>query len=255
MASLHVLNKQDYARWHSYGFALITQTIDPDVHYIGGQPGGPMNKLGALARLLSEVPPDEAGWLLYLGFDLMIDDISFTFPFESYAGKDLVLVGDKAKVLAGDGSALDVGAVLVRNSLEARKLVGRLAQVAVETQAPTGDAAYKSDPLAAALISLLASDPALADRVRFETDFCMACDWRRIDLAASSKVWVGGCEVWEREGGGGVAGVAAAPAGRPAFSRRPPTHQPATPFLRSDHHHQGVGRGEQKLEAVHDPLF
>ena len=44
------------------------------------------------------------------------------------------------------------------------------------------------DPVPAAVARLVARSPgALLPRMHFERDVCLSCDWRRIDLAASSK--------------------------------------------------------------------
>ena len=186
---LSLLNKKDYARWHSYDVAVATETLQPDLHNVGGAPGGPINMLPFLARLLDETPASEAEWILYMAPDLTIDDLTFTFPLESYAGKDLVLVGDKAKVTAGDVLGVDLGSVLLRNSAWSKKLVANLIRTAAATAAPPPDKAYKTNPVSQAIIDAVAADPALLDRVRFETDFCMACDWRRINLAAAGQVF------------------------------------------------------------------
>lgn len=186
---LSLLNKKDYARWHSYDVAVATETLAPDLHNVGGAPGGPINMLPFLARLLDETPPAEADWILYMAPDLTIDDLTFTFPFESYAGKDLVLVGDAAKVRAGDVLGVDLGSVLVRNSPWSKKLLKKLIEKAAATPAPPPEKAYKTNPVSQAIIDVVADEPALLDRVRFETDFCMACDWRRIDLKRAGQVF------------------------------------------------------------------
>ena len=186
---LSLLNKKDYARWHSYDVAVATETLQPDLHNVGGAPGGPINMLPFLARLLDETPAAEAEWILYMAPDLTIDDLTFTFPFESFAGKDLILVGDKAKVQSGDVLGVDLGSVLLRNSAWSKKLVAKLIETAAATPAPPPEKAYKTNPVSQAIIDSIAADPALLDRVRFETDFCMACDWRRINLAAAGQVF------------------------------------------------------------------
>ncbi len=186
---LSLLNKKDYARWHSYDVAVATETLSPELHNIGGAAGGPINMLPFLARLLDETPPAEAEWILYMAPDLTIDDLTFTFPFESYAGKDLVLVGDAAKVQAKDVLGVDLGSVLLRNSAWSKALVRKLIETAAATPAPPPEKAYKTNPVSQAIIDVLAAEPALLERVRFETDFCMACDWRRINLAAAGQVF------------------------------------------------------------------
>jgi hypothetical protein len=190
LALLHVWNKQDYARWHSYEFALAAGVVDPDLHPPGAAPGGQYNKVALLARALAETPEGDAEWLLYQFFDAAIDDVGFTFPFESYADKDLILVGDAAATLSGDASKLDTGALLLRNSKWARSFVQRLEHDLKHTPLPPPDVVARTDLVAAAITRLLSDADSGVDagRVRFETDFCMNCDWRRIDLAASAKM-------------------------------------------------------------------
>lgn len=210
----HVFNKQDYARWHSYEFSLISEPLDDDLHPRGGSVGGQWNKVAALSRMLQETPmrrnrnhhsggvheheeeeEEEDSWILYQFFDAMIDDVGFTFPFESYAGKDLIVVGDAAKVAAGDSSSLDTGALLLRNSRWARSFIRRLEATIRDSEQPPPEVAATTDLVAKAITELLAANPSTdLARVRFETDFCVNCDWRRIDLAAS------GGELVEREG-------------------------------------------------------
>ena len=201
----HVFNKQDYARWHSYEFSLVSEPLDDDLHPRGGSVGGQWNKVAALSRMLQETPmrrnvhhqsdgshqqgqeeEEEDSWILYQFFDAMIDDVGFTFPFESYAGKDLIVVGDAAKVAAGDPSSLDTGALLLRNSRWSRNFIRRLETAIMDSEQPPPEVAATTDLVAKAITDLLSANPDTdLARVRFETDFCVNCDWRRIDLAAS----------------------------------------------------------------------
>ena len=190
LALLHVWNKQDYARWHSYEFGLAAGVVDPDLKPRGADAGGQWNKVALLSRALAETPVADADWILYQFFDAAIDDVGFTFPFDSYADKDVILVGDKAATLSGDPSKLDTGALLLRNSDWSRAFIQKLAHDIVHTDLPPPDVVARTDLVAAAITRLLSSPDSGVDasRVRFETDFCMNCDWRRINLAASSKM-------------------------------------------------------------------
>ncbi len=59
----------------------------------------------------------------------------------------------------------------------------------VKAQALSGDPVMKLDPVAEALATLVARNPErLLPHMHFEGDFCIGCDWRRIDLQESSKV-------------------------------------------------------------------
>ena len=53
------------------------------------------------AKVLAEMPPERAPWILYMQPDTIIDDIAFTFPFEMYQGKDWVSVGSAESLLQG----------------------------------------------------------------------------------------------------------------------------------------------------------
>lgn len=166
LALLHLWNKQDYARWHSYDVALVTTTLDSSLHPAGGTPGGQWNKVALLARMLAETPPGEAEWIFYQFFDALIDDVGFTFPFDSYADKDLILVGDAASVLAGDASKLDTGALLLRNGAWARAFVQRLEHDIKRSAQPPADVVARSDLVAAAITRALQERPEDAERVR-----------------------------------------------------------------------------------------
>ena len=51
---------------------------------------GQYNKIAFLKKLLDETDPAAAEWILYAEPEMVIDDPAFTFPFEFYAGRDLV---------------------------------------------------------------------------------------------------------------------------------------------------------------------
>ena len=59
------------------------------------------NKVALMRKVLAEMPPERAPWILYMQPDTIIDDIAFTFPFEMYQGKDWVSVGTSESVLQG----------------------------------------------------------------------------------------------------------------------------------------------------------
>jgi hypothetical protein len=98
--------------------------------------------------------------------DALIDDVGFTFPFDSYADKDLILVGDAASVLAGDASKLDTGALLLRNGAWARAFVQRLEHDIKRSAQPPADVVARSDLVAAAITRALQERPEDAERVR-----------------------------------------------------------------------------------------
>lgn len=55
-----------------------------------------------LRKLLEDTPPQRAEWILFVQPDSFIDDISFAFPFDSYRGKDLILLGNATQLRQGD---------------------------------------------------------------------------------------------------------------------------------------------------------
>ena len=54
-----------------------------------------------IKRILEETDTASAEWILYMEQDTMFDAPGFTFPFEFYAGRDIVLLGDPAAIRAG----------------------------------------------------------------------------------------------------------------------------------------------------------
>ncbi len=66
-------------------------------------PQGARSKLEVLLLLLGEAPAD--AWVLWADNDAVFANRAFSFPFQKYedAGKDLVIGGSEAEVLAGNG--------------------------------------------------------------------------------------------------------------------------------------------------------
>lgn len=72
------------------------------------------NKVALLQKVLRETPPERAPWILYMQPDTIIDEISFSFPFEMYQDKHWVSVGNAESVINGwaSGKALPVSVPL-----------------------------------------------------------------------------------------------------------------------------------------------
>ncbi|BDA50039.1 probable glycosyltransferase 2 [Coccomyxa sp. Obi] len=197
---LGIMNKQDYARWHSCEFVLGAKTFDPSLRPPGHPEEGTWNKVGMLRKLLEDTPPRRAEWILFMQPDAIIDDTSFTFPFESYRDKDFILLGNatqlrngqfRLSVERGGPAAADLGVFVLRNSRWTRRLLDMLAEEA--RNHPTSARALQEevalDPVAAALARLIQRMPdRMLPKMHFEGDFCIGCDWRRINLTESSKV-------------------------------------------------------------------
>ncbi len=64
---------------------------------------GTRSKLEVLLLLLAEAPAD--AWVLWADNDAVFANRAFSFPFRKYedAGKDVVIGGSEAEVLAGNG--------------------------------------------------------------------------------------------------------------------------------------------------------
>ncbi|CAL8464438.1 g3973 [Coccomyxa elongata] len=182
---LGIMNKQDYARWHSYQFYLSTGTVDPSIRPPGALDIWTWNKVALLQKVLKETPPESAPWILYMQPDTIIDDIAFTFPFEMYQGKDWVSVGDANSAKQGWASGLDAGVFLIRNSPFIRQLLDTLASQARTMPLPaTEEEAYRPDPLAQAIANIIKADPDTYLHVfNFRSEICISCDWRRMELS------------------------------------------------------------------------
>ena len=64
---------------------------------------GARSKLEVLLLLLGEAPADS--WVLWADNDAVFANRAFSFPFQKYedAGKDVIIGGSEAEVLAGNG--------------------------------------------------------------------------------------------------------------------------------------------------------
>jgi hypothetical protein len=67
---------------------------------------GAWNKVGLMRQLLADVPPERAQWLLWAQPDAIIDDIAFSFPFDNYQDKDLILLGNGTRLRTGNAQGL-----------------------------------------------------------------------------------------------------------------------------------------------------
>ena len=61
-----------------------------------------MNKIVALQQALRDTPPDAAGWLWWLDVDTLIVDVAAPLPLQRWAGRDVVLWGQRELVEGGD---------------------------------------------------------------------------------------------------------------------------------------------------------
>ncbi len=49
------------------------------------------DKVAQMVKLLVATPPGEAEWILFMQPDTVIDDVGFTFPFEFYQVRMILL--------------------------------------------------------------------------------------------------------------------------------------------------------------------
>ncbi len=66
--------------------------------------------------------------------------------------------------------------------------LGRTARPGL-TRAGGQDTAFYPDPLSVAMADMVAESPdKFLEKLNFRSEICISCDWRRIDLLASTKV-------------------------------------------------------------------
>lgn len=63
---------------------------------------GAWNKVAFIKKLLDTTAVADAEWILYMEADTLFDAPGFTLPFEFYAGRDIILLGNPATLRAGD---------------------------------------------------------------------------------------------------------------------------------------------------------
>ena len=52
-------------------------------------------------QALNSIPRERAEWILWLDMDMVLENITFTLPLESYAGKDFILWGQPEWIMKG----------------------------------------------------------------------------------------------------------------------------------------------------------
>jgi hypothetical protein len=56
------------------------------------------------AQALNSIPRARAEWILWLDMDMVLEDVTFTLPLASYAGRDLVMWGQPEWIMRGDNA-------------------------------------------------------------------------------------------------------------------------------------------------------
>lgn len=62
---------------------------------------GTWNKVGMLRKIMEDVPPERAEWIVYMQPETFFDDTTFAIPFDSYRDRDLVLIGNQTALRNG----------------------------------------------------------------------------------------------------------------------------------------------------------
>lgn len=52
-------------------------------------------------QALNSIPRERAEWILWLDMDMVLENITFTLPLDSYAGKDFILWGQPEWIMKG----------------------------------------------------------------------------------------------------------------------------------------------------------
>ena len=55
----------------------------------------------AVAQALKSIPRERAEWILWLDMDMVLENITFSLPLESYVGKDFILWGQPEWIMKG----------------------------------------------------------------------------------------------------------------------------------------------------------
>lgn len=105
---MSIVNKQDYARLHSYKIIATSGVADPTLDNM-------WNKVGWLLKAYHEHP--EIEWYLWIDSDTMIINPTFEMPLRKFKGKDLVIWGNETALLEGDGrNGMNSGVMLFRRT-------------------------------------------------------------------------------------------------------------------------------------------
>lgn len=180
------INKRDYARLSSFEFYSRPVAKDP-------QAPGTWYRMLLLKQVLESLPAERTGWVLFLDQDVLVDEMSFSIPFNRYAGKDLVMWGSQ-KLVSSDSyqsllsvshkdrqQGLDTGVMLLRNSDWSRAFVDDVLAFLTDTQKQeTLKQSLKTyEPLLHEqnAVALLLQDPERMEHVHFETEYCINCAW------------------------------------------------------------------------------
>jgi len=72
---------------------------------------GNWNKEIIILKTLRETAPSEAEWIMWVDIDTLFADMTVVPRFDEYDGYDLVVWGDRAKLMEGD---LNAGAIVAK---------------------------------------------------------------------------------------------------------------------------------------------
>jgi len=119
---LGMKNKYDYALFQSYDVYTGHDNVDHNLQ-------GHWNKVGLLQQVMSHTDYE---WYLWVDSDTLFLNMTFSIPFDSYAGKDIILWGNDTETyeVGHPILGLNSGVVFLRNSQWTKSFLAELASLA-----------------------------------------------------------------------------------------------------------------------------
>ncbi|BDA50038.1 probable glycosyltransferase 3 [Coccomyxa sp. Obi] len=182
--SLQLQNKQDWARLRSYEVHQMAELVDSHMR------PGPWQKVGMIRKALNSIPRERAEWILWLDMDMVLENITFTLPLDSYAGKDFILWGQPEWIMKGhNAKGLNTGSVLIRNTEWSRTLIADMAtygkypvdwskEEMLRAAVPSYDIGMYEQNM---LVWRLMNEPDIMAKMHFEHGFCINCWYKDLD--------------------------------------------------------------------------
>mmetsp|Transcript_1691 Transcript_1691/g.2615 ORF Transcript_1691/g.2615 Transcript_1691/m.2615 type:complete len:304 (+) Transcript_1691:457-1368(+) len=119
---LGMKNKYDFARLQSYDVYTGHDNVDNNLK-------GPWNKVGLLQQVMSRTDYE---WYLWVDSDTLFINMTFSIPFDYYAGKDIILWGNDTETYEVGHPiwGLNSGVMFLRNSQWTKSFLAELASLA-----------------------------------------------------------------------------------------------------------------------------
>lgn len=184
--SLATQNKQDWARLHGYEFHVMAASCDVRIR------PGPWQKIAMIRQALDTIPRERAEWVLWIDMDIILGDITFTFPLDkvNYTDRDIITWGGKRAILAGDAyNGINTGVMLVRNTDFSRHVmdltlhfgqfpVNMSTEQVLKENLPTYDIGMLEQM---SMVYVLKQNPDYIPRLYFEHGYCFNCWYQDLD--------------------------------------------------------------------------